>query len=99
MNYELSKTFLNRYSENSLFINSSSAIVAAIVSSTVTAPFDTIRVRIQLQPKLNKNLFNTFTDIVKNEGVLNLFDGLTLRLIRKSLAAGIAWGVYEELIK
>lgn len=99
MNYELSKTFLNRYSENSLFINSSSAIVAAIVSSTVTAPFDTIRVRIQLQPKLNKNLFNTFTDIVKNEGVLNLFDGLSLRLIRKSLAAGIAWGVYEELIK
>lgn len=99
MNYELSKTFLNKYSENSFFINSSSAIASAVVSSTVTAPFDTIRVRIQLQPKLNKNLFNTFTNIIKNEGISNLFDGLTLRLIRKSLAAGIAWGVYEELIK
>lgn len=99
MNYELSKTFLNKYSENSFFINSSSAIASAVVSSTVTAPFDTIRVRIQLQPKLNKNLFNTFTNIIKNEGISNLFDGLTLRLIRKSLAAGVAWGVYEELIK
>lgn len=99
MNYELTKTFLNKYSDNSLIINSSSAIFAATFSSTITAPFDTIRVRIQLQPDLNKNLFNTFTSIVKNEGVSNLFDGLTLRLIRKSLAAGIAWGVYEELIK
>ncbi|OBA26861.1 mitochondrial carrier [Hanseniaspora valbyensis NRRL Y-1626] len=102
VNYEFCKNFLNKHTsveQNNFLVNSSSAVIAACTSSAITAPFDTIRVRIQLQPNLNKNLFTTFVDIAKNEGFIKLFDGLTLRLMRKSLAAAIAWGVYEELIK
>ncbi|XBW35131.1 hypothetical protein QEN19_000694 [Hanseniaspora menglaensis] len=102
VNYEFCKNFLNKHTlkeQSDFIVNSSSAIIAASVSSTLTAPFDTIRVRIQLEPNLNKNLFTTCANIVKNESFSKLFDGLSLRLIRKSLAAGIAWGVYEELIK
>lgn len=102
VNYEFCKNFLNKHTsaeQNNFLVNSSSAILAAGASSALTAPFDTIRVRIQLQPNLNKNLVTTFVNIVNNESFLKLFDGLTLRLLRKSLSAGIAWGVYEELIK
>lgn len=102
VNYEFCKNLLNKHTsadQNNFIVNSSSAIVAACASSALTAPFDTIRVRIQLQPNLNKNLITTFVNIVNNESFLKLFDGLTLRLLRKSLSAGIAWGVYEELIK
>ncbi|KAH3901237.1 probable Solute carrier family 25 member 38 homolog [Saccharomycodes ludwigii] len=113
--YENCKTFLPNYilsSNNkvdittgkfttpvSTLINASSAIIAATLATTFTSPFDTIKTRMQLEPKLNKTFLSTTLNIIKNEHLSNLFDGLSLRLIRKSLSAGIAWGIYEELIK
>lgn len=80
-------------------INTSSAFTAASLATAITAPFDTVKTRMQLQPKVFKGFFSAFALIVKREGALRLFDGLSLRLTRKAFSAGIAWGIYEEIIK
>lgn len=80
-------------------VNALSAIFSASLATSMTAPFDTIKTRMQLEPKKFTSFFTTVTIIVRREGTKKLFSGLSMRLIRKALSAGIAWGIYEELIK
>ncbi|QHS72120.1 Hem25p SPAR_D01190 [Saccharomyces paradoxus] len=80
-------------------VNTTSAVLSASLATTVTAPFDTIKTRMQLEPSKFTSSLKTFTSIIKNENVLKLFSGLSMRLARKALSAGIAWGIYEELVK
>lgn len=80
-------------------INSTSAIVAASIATTITAPFDTIKTRMQLEPMKFRHSLQTFKYMLTNESILQLFSGLSMRLTRKAISAGIAWSIYEELIK
>lgn len=80
-------------------INSTSAIIAASIATTITAPFDTIKTRMQLEPRKFYNSFQTLKYILTEESVIQIFSGLSMRLTRKAISAGIAWGIYEELIK
>lgn len=82
--------------------NSVAAILAASVATTITAPFDAIKTRLQLNyvsgnppsiAQVTRHL------VLEPGGVKNLFNGLSLRLGRKGLSAGISWCIYEELIK
>ncbi|SCV00803.1 LAME_0G12090g1_1 [Lachancea meyersii CBS 8951] len=86
-------------SKTSTIVNCLAAFGAASVATTITAPFDTIKTRMQLNPVQYSGFLQTLSSIIKNERPKNLFDGLSLRLGRKALSAGIAWGIYEELIK
>lgn len=81
--------------------NSLSAICAASVSTTVTAPFDAIKTRLQLSTLAGSSsiLAATKTLLLEPGGFMNLFSGLSLRLGRKALSAGISWCLYEELLK
>lgn len=83
----------------STLINTLSAFTAAGIATTITAPFDTIKTRMQLQPSKFSNFFVTLQHIIKKEEFFGLFSGLSMRLTRKAFSAGIAWGIYEELIK
>ncbi|SCV05366.1 LANO_0H05908g1_1 [Lachancea nothofagi CBS 11611] len=83
----------------STIINSIAAFGSASMATTITAPFDTIKTRMQLKPTQYSGFLQTFYSIIRNEQPKNLFDGLSLRLARKAFSAGIAWGIYEELIK
>ncbi|CAN3360554.1 mitochondrial glycine transporter [Diutina catenulata] len=79
-------------------VNSASAFVAAAAATTVTAPFDAIKTRLQLQPGLS--FVGATAQLCKEPGgPRNLFRGLSLRLSRKGVSAAISWCVYEELIK
>lgn len=80
------------------FINSSSAMLASIFSTVVTAPFDTIKTRMQLSPDVYKTFLQTTVKLY-NENGLQFFNGLSLRLTRKAASAAIAWCIYEELVK
>ncbi|KAK6460011.1 putative mitochondrial transport protein [Scheffersomyces coipomensis] len=85
-------------------INSSAAVLAASLSTTITAPFDAIKTRLQLSDVRNGQQQKSILQITKvlvNEegGISNLFRGLSLRLGRKAISAGISWCIYEELIK
>ncbi|ODV70862.1 solute carrier family 25 member 38 [Cyberlindnera jadinii NRRL Y-1542] len=83
----------------SAMINSLSAFSAASIATTITGPFDTIKTRMQLKPLEFTGFWQAGVKIVREEGAIRLFDGLSLRLTRKAFSAGIAWGIYEEIIK
>ncbi|QEU62729.1 hypothetical protein KDRO_F06600 [Kluyveromyces lactis] len=90
----------NRYSTYaSTLINGSSAFSAAVIATSITAPFDTVKTRMQLEPAKFHSFTSTFWHIASKESVRNLFAGISLRLTRKAFSAGIAWGIYEEIIK
>lgn len=111
--YEKSKDFLcllvggNEASQNnrflntstSAFINSTSAVMSAGMATTITGPFDTIKTRIQLDPVKYNTVAKAIRIIIQEEGFKGLFDGLSLRLARKAMSAGISWCIYEELIR
>lgn len=79
-------------------INSTAAVLAATTCTTITAPFDAIKTRLQLTN--GTSMWGTFKTLINESGGLrNLFRGLSLRLGRKGVSAGISWCIYEELIK
>ncbi|ODV86595.1 hypothetical protein CANARDRAFT_21603 [[Candida] arabinofermentans NRRL YB-2248] len=82
----------------SAIINASAAISSASVATAITAPFDTIKTNMQLNPAKYSS-FKKATLLIVNDHWTRLFDGLSLRLVRKAFSAAIAWGIYEELIK
>jgi solute carrier family 25 protein 38 len=79
-------------------VNSASALLAASISTTTTAPFDAIKTRLQLTLK-SSFVLATRELLSEQGGIRNLFRGLSLRLSRKGASAAISWCVYEELIK
>lgn len=83
---------------SSSLINSSSAILASTFATFITAPFDTIKTRMQLSPESYKTFTQTTINIF-NENIFHFFNGLSLRLTRKAASAAIAWCIYEELVK
>lgn len=78
-------------------INSSAAMLAAGLSTTVTAPFDTLKTRIQVSVS-PLTFMQALRDVV-SKSWLSLFDGLSLRLARKAFSSGISWCIYEEIVK
>ncbi|QLG72468.1 hypothetical protein HG535_0D01760 [Zygotorulaspora mrakii] len=80
-------------------VNALSAIFSASLATTITAPFDTIKTRMQLEPSKFRSFFGSLDQIIRHEGFFTIFSGLSMRLARKALSAGIAWGIYEEIIK
>jgi solute carrier family 25 protein 38 len=88
-----------RSSSTAAVINSGSAVSAAALATTITAPFDTVKTRIQLEPSKYRTFASAALMIAKQDGLLGLFDGLSLRLSRKALSSGIGWCIYEELVR
>jgi len=73
-----------------------SASAAALLASIATQPFDCIRTQLQLS---KQNLFQGVSTIYKQRGLAGFFAGSTLRLIRRPIAQGITWTVYEIIKK
>ncbi|KAH3660027.1 hypothetical protein OGAPHI_007232 [Ogataea philodendri] len=107
--YQKCKSWIPRVFENNLqpdsysmskstAINSFSAVVAAVTATTITSPFDTIKTHMQLNPGKYNSFLNTGNLLVRTHWT-HLFDGITLRIIRKGLSAAIAWAIYEEIVK
>lgn len=77
--------------------NTAAAVNASVLATTVTAPFDTVKTRIQIS--VSRLTFPEAWRQITAGGWKSLFDGLSLRLTRKALSAGISWGIYEEIVK
>ncbi|KAI9735020.1 MAG: hypothetical protein M1818_006597 [Claussenomyces sp. TS43310] len=80
-------------------INFGSGVVAAGLATAMTNPFDSIKTRIQLQPKKYTNMIQAGKNMVAEDGFKCLFDGLALRIGRKAISSALAWTFYEELIR
>ena len=83
----------------SIPINFVSGAVAAGLATTITNPFDAVKTRIQLMPSKYSNIVRASHSMIKEEGIRSLFDGLGLRVGRKTLSSAIVWTLYEELIQ
>ncbi|CAG8609083.1 17327_t:CDS:2 [Cetraspora pellucida] len=68
------------------------------LAALITHPFDMLKTRIQLKPYEYSNMFRGARKVLKEEGFLRFFDGLTLRLGRKSMQNAIGWTLFEELV-
>lgn len=80
-------------------INFGSGILAAGLATAITNPFDSIKTRIQLQPRKYHNMLHAGKLMVQEDGLKSLFDGLGIRMGRKALSSALAWTLYEELIR
>ena len=80
-------------------INFASGMVAAVVASAVTNPFDAVKTRLQLWPGRYGNLANAATVMVREEGWGCLWRGMGLRVGRKAVSSAAVWCGYEELVR
>ena len=76
--------------------------MAACIAEACSLPFDTAKVRMQLSSNAvgtvpYKNIFNAFSRIATEEGVLALYKGLTPGLQRQMVFAGIRIGLYQPV--
>ncbi|GME70434.1 unnamed protein product [Ambrosiozyma monospora] len=62
-----------------------------------THPLDLAKVRLQTAPKPGDNLIKVAVRLVKNEGVLAAYSGLSASLLRQATYSTARFGVYEEL--
>ena len=86
-----------------LHLSFASSASSACLAEILTLPLDTAKVRLQLQSlALGKALkyrgpFHTIRTIVKEEGFLSLFNGLTPGLHRSFIFTGIRLGLYDKV--
>lgn len=80
-------------------VNFASAALAATICSVISNPFDTVKTRIQLQPQSYRNMGQAVLKMMKEDGLGAFWDGLALRMTRKTLSSALAWTLYEELIR
>ncbi|CAG8477144.1 9032_t:CDS:2 [Ambispora gerdemannii] len=88
----------NSYTIASPIIHSSSAVFAGIAATIITQPFDMLKTRMQLRPLDYRNTLQAGRKMLREEGFLGFFDGITLRLARKTVQSAIAWTIYEEVV-
>ena len=71
---------------------------AAAFAAVVTHPLDLIKVRLQTRaPDAPKTTTGTFGYILRNEGPLGLYAGLSASLLRQLTYSTVRFGVYEDL--
>ncbi|KAI8096445.1 mitochondrial carrier domain-containing protein [Halteromyces radiatus] len=90
---------LHDYKMANAVINLGSGVIAGMTATVITQPFDMLKTRMQLKPTIYKNLIQAATKVLKEEGVMGFFDGMSVRLIRKPLNSAIAWTIYEEILR
>ncbi|KAH8554612.1 mitochondrial carrier domain-containing protein [Umbelopsis sp. PMI_123] len=80
-------------------INLGSGVLAGVTATCFTQPFDMLKTRMQLKPLVYRNLWSSAKKVIAEEGVVGFFDGISVRLIRKSLNSAVSWTIYEEIIR
>ena len=79
---------------------------AGLITVYLTMPFDVIKTRLQQSPSASSanaavkspSILSCGVDIVRKEGVKNLWKGTTPRLTRLIFSGGIAFTAYETVI-
>eukprot|EP01080_Neovahlkampfia_damariscottae_P003538 gene3538-6273_t len=76
-----------------------SSSIAAILSTSLTHPFDVIRTKAQLQNDTKFGIFEITKNVYKNEGIESFLRGLTPRLLKRGFHSAIVWTSYEQIVK
>lgn len=71
---------------------------ASCFAAAVTHPLDLVKVRLQTRtPDGPRGMFTTFVHVVRNDGFLGLYSGLSASLLRQLTYSTTRFAVYEEL--
>lgn len=71
---------------------------AAALAAVVTHPLDLVKVRLQTRKKdAPRSMVGTFGHILRNEGPLGLYSGLSASLLRQLTYSTVRFGIYEDL--
>jgi solute carrier family 25 thiamine pyrophosphate transporter 19 len=86
-------------------------ITASIVSKSIVFPLDTVRKRLQVQgpsrsryiggeriPVYERGVLNTLKTILRREGAIGLYRGLTVSLIKAAPSSAVTMWAYERTI-
>ncbi|KAJ3338931.1 hypothetical protein HDU93_008910, partial [Gonapodya sp. JEL0774] len=76
-----------------------SALLAALLSTLATQPFDTAKTLIQLFPARYPSLPATVRTVWREQGVRGFFRGAGVRTARKVGSQVVAWTVFEECVR
>lgn len=98
------KRFLElKMDSKSVVLNSlTSGLIAGVIATSLTNPFDVIRTRLQYGFFLNEenskynSIYDGFKKIYKTDGILGFFKGLSPRLIRKPVSNALSFVVFES---
>lgn len=90
---------------NNAVIKFATAAAAATVAETVTFPLDLTKTRLQIQGEVasrshngsNRGMLRVALGVVKDEGVLKLWQGLLPAVYRHIIYTGVRMGVYEHM--
>ena len=71
-----------------------SGCFGGIVGTLLSHPFDTLRIKTQMN---NRSIMNNFKEIYKNHGLIGFYKGLPSPLLAISLEKSIVFGVYNTM--
>ncbi|KJX95250.1 mitochondrial thiamine pyrophosphate carrier 1 like protein [Zymoseptoria brevis] len=87
-------------------------ISASVISKSIVFPLDTVRKRLQVQgpsrsryvggeriPVYERGVVNTLKTILRREGAIGLYRGLTVSLIKAAPSSAVTMWAYERAIK
>lgn len=75
----------------------SCGVIAGLLASVITQPFDVIKTKMQLYPNQFNSLLEAVLYVHKKYGYRGYFKGLVPRMLRRTLMAAMAWTVYENV--
>ncbi|EXK93840.1 hypothetical protein FOQG_05034 [Fusarium oxysporum f. sp. raphani 54005] len=71
---------------------------ASSMAACVTHPLDLVKVRLQMRTgNAPKNMVGTFVHILRHDGPLGLYSGISASLLRQMTYSTVRFGVYEEV--
>jgi solute carrier family 25 iron transporter 28/37 len=105
--FAASEKMLNTQDVNKLpfYVYLFGAAFAATISAGVTCPLDVVKTRIQVEERMpsgsykNKNAFELFKHIIKEEGISALFQGIKPRCLWIAGGTTVTMLAYEEIKK
>uniref|UniRef100_A0A0B6Y7I0 Solute carrier family 25 member 7 n=1 Tax=Arion vulgaris TaxID=1028688 RepID=A0A0B6Y7I0_9EUPU len=99
--HTLKRTLITDPANETLAINVFCGIVAGITSSTIANPTDVLKVRMQARgaSATNENMFYSFVNIYKQEGVSGLWRGVGPTAQRAAIVSGVELPAYDVVKK
>ncbi|KAK8728650.1 hypothetical protein OTU49_009075 [Cherax quadricarinatus] len=90
-----------RYMEGNMAppVHFTCGVLAGIMASTVTQPFDVVKTKMQLYPHKFTSFYQAVWYVNRKYGPQGYFKGLVPRMLRRTLMAAMAWTVYEQITK
>lgn len=80
------------------FLHFTCGVLAGVLASLVTQPFDVVKTKMQLYPDKFTSFPQSTVMVYKKYGPAGYFKGLVPRMVRRTLMAAMAWTVYEKIM-